>query len=642
MSRNDSPALPRLDRHSFAIALGLALTIALAHIFATWGHVESFWGDSGRWLHEVERYANGERVYRDFMWIFPPLAMWLVGGIARVAGPELNVILGVMSVVYLLIVVTWVALAARIVSPRMLPLTVVAGLLLSTAVAMTRSAPLPVGMYTPAAPVGGLMLLLALVAGVRVLESGSHAAGALLGVSCAACLLAKQDFWAPAGVLGVGVSIQVVAGSAFAARRERLLTMMFGGGILTLLVGVSLLLRQNDPGTLPLIVTGFGAADIGFARALPGIEHVVLESGVVASMVSLGSLIAFASGERRSRNLIRTMTVAGLIAAATLILWLWQAMRIGLEVSAPGGVAPPWTPLQEFMRVEQPTTIGLLKRAARALIDRLYSLPLPVLLPCTLLVIALVNRRDWRRQDQSRFVLLALLLSVCVAARLRRGFEQTEWYHVLLEVPTAIGLAGVAWGHWRNGGLRTQRVLLALVVIVAALIYRDRGTGTWTRVGRGEMTKSARGRIWLTPDRAFNLRSLRSIVDSIDPTGMRPLISAGYTDGFNYHLGRRSASPLTMGFAYSNRWKADSMVGVIVSRRPPVVLLDLPRSGQAVPGQKLELLKWERSVEWNRYSRIDRPYFDRLLGECRGMPPQNARMVRLNSFQVFDCSAATK
>ena len=73
------------------VALLVLLAMCLIHILATWGHTD-FWGDAGRWRHEVERFAEAEVLYQDFSWPAPPAAMWILGTIARTFGSDVHVL----------------------------------------------------------------------------------------------------------------------------------------------------------------------------------------------------------------------------------------------------------------------------------------------------------------------------------------------------------------------------------------------------------------------------------------------------------------------------------------------------------------------------------------------------------------------
>src|SRR5437016_5105059 len=136
------------------MALGLAIAVAILHIFLVWGYT-GFWGDAGRWRHEVERFAHGETLYRDFVWSYPPMALWLLGWTERIFGDSVNVTFAAGAFLTLLIsVIYW-----RYCSALLKPIATVAivaplGILLAIGFAQIGGDPLPSGMYTPAAPIG--------------------------------------------------------------------------------------------------------------------------------------------------------------------------------------------------------------------------------------------------------------------------------------------------------------------------------------------------------------------------------------------------------------------------------------------------------------------------------------------------------
>ena len=67
------PAAPAQHLRAFLIVLGLAIL----HAWAVWGYTGIFWGEHGRWLHAVARFAAGEVPYRDFFFVQPPLTLYL-------------------------------------------------------------------------------------------------------------------------------------------------------------------------------------------------------------------------------------------------------------------------------------------------------------------------------------------------------------------------------------------------------------------------------------------------------------------------------------------------------------------------------------------------------------------------------------
>ena len=152
--------------------LVLALTLLAVHAIAVWGYTGVFRGDHGRWLHEVERFAQGEVPYRDFQWHFPPLALWIVGGLARFFGTDLLPVYLITSVLAALLVAVVVFYFREVRSPTY-TLLLAASILLAVTYVQTSGPPLPAGAYVPAAPVGVLCLTISAVLFLRAWNSGA-------------------------------------------------------------------------------------------------------------------------------------------------------------------------------------------------------------------------------------------------------------------------------------------------------------------------------------------------------------------------------------------------------------------------------------------------------------------------------------
>lgn len=113
-----------------------ALVLLAVHTAFVWGYTGKFWGDVGRWSHEVERFARGEVPYRDFQWHFPPLALWIEGYAARLIGTgrtQLSIIATSISVVIVMAYVCYVREVLRRVDVAI----VMAGLLMALAYVQT-------------------------------------------------------------------------------------------------------------------------------------------------------------------------------------------------------------------------------------------------------------------------------------------------------------------------------------------------------------------------------------------------------------------------------------------------------------------------------------------------------------------------
>src|SRR4030095_10860416 len=107
----------------------------------------------------------------------------------------------------------------------------------------------------------------------------------------------------------------------------------------------------------------------------------------------------------------------------------WTAARMRWVAGALGVALV----LAQFFRVMSP---AMLQREA-------MKHAFPVLLPVIVLGVLLWR---WRDVAPDLRVLAVLLLSICVVARLRRGFEFAEWYQVLLEVPAYLVAAKAMLG----------------------------------------------------------------------------------------------------------------------------------------------------------------------------------------------------
>ena len=149
------PATPPRHLRAFLVILGLAIL----HAWGVWGYTGIFWGEHGRWLHAVARFAAGEVPYRDFAYSNPPLALWLIGGLARLTGATYAGISAITTAFYLLTFVVYVLCIRRLIPDLVLPVTLPA-LLFSVSYSFRHGVSLPAGTDSPAAPIGIICLLL--------------------------------------------------------------------------------------------------------------------------------------------------------------------------------------------------------------------------------------------------------------------------------------------------------------------------------------------------------------------------------------------------------------------------------------------------------------------------------------------------
>jgi hypothetical protein len=486
--------------------------------------------------------------------------MWIVGGWARLFGTDLAPVSALMAGVAVAILGLHAYLVSRTVPARLAPWVTAASLVLALALAQRESASLMLGMYTPAASIGGLLLLAALAIRFVPDRVDDPRRNVALGLLCGAMVLTKHDFWLPAAFL-------VIASRSGAAAMAALFTVATGALAIGLTAGIAV---------LPQVVTGFGHAQEFGMYGLPDWEGLTV-AAIATLLCAVG--IAHILGARPRYRVI-------LLAAATVL------MALHLAMSARHGIAS--------------TPAALLLHLARRLSTQLP----PILLPAVLWVVV----ASWRLRLSHATWLLAAL-AFCIVARARRGFFFTEWYHVLLEVPVyVIALLAMAPGTRTSWRLRTG---LAAVLAFGIAAEWSLGRPAFVPGRRLPALDTPRGVVHWRPYEADQMRWLASELEMRDPAGTRPIFAFRYSGGYSYFLQRPAAAGTTLGFLLS-RFRPDSLVLALRRHQPSIFALDtrdLDSLRVRRPG--VPLASWLWPTRLNHYVRFDRPYFQRLLVGCR-------------------------
>lgn len=538
------------------------LGIGVVHAILVWGHVLLFWGDTGRWMHEVDRFAGGEVLYRDFTWPFPPLAMWILGGAARLTGTGVHQLWALTAAVYLITVYLFLRYVVRVVPRDLALLTGIVGLVGAMGYAQTLGAPLPMGGYAPAAVVGVMFLLVSLGCLLRRLDGDSgwpSAAG--LGLAASLVVLTKQDFWPPALVI-------VLVGMWLSRGRTR--AMIAALAAVPALVGFGVVASNVGWDGLIAMLGGFGHVTERGARGFPSGRLLAAELGALCGALGVGLLLW------RPKRSWPWLVVAAL-AGAVVLAYLENAGRPGL---------------------------GMLVSDVRL---RGLSLFLP-----GLLLVAVWRSRATLNPAQYR--LASVLLIVAMAARVRRGFEGLEWFHVMLELPAEVLSVRLLLGTQR---LALQRGVLVALLPLAMQVYWLYGRGPLTlreRAGH-ESVSTTRGRILLRDNAARDYRFAAEAVAAIDPGGQRPLFAFAYSGGWNYFLSRRNPTPAPQGFRLTLD-PPESVLARAVAAQP--IVFDARHFTRVqMVDFSAGLSRWEAPMIPTFYMTHDRPYFDRLLAGCR-------------------------
>jgi hypothetical protein len=147
----------------------LALLLVLCGIVMVlrWVKIESFYNsDTSMWLSQVGRFARGEMPYRDFSWNYPPLAIFLLGYIARIFGITFSVLQIAMDVISLAVVLLcwWLG---RILLPPSIRFVTAAAVVAVCATTLTKFNLFSFATYSPSLHLAAVGLLMAMIGGVR-------------------------------------------------------------------------------------------------------------------------------------------------------------------------------------------------------------------------------------------------------------------------------------------------------------------------------------------------------------------------------------------------------------------------------------------------------------------------------------------
>lgn len=612
------PAAPAQHLRAFLIVLGLAIL----HAWAVWGYTGIFWGEHGRWLHAVARFAAGEVPYRDFSYSNPPLALWLVGGLARMTGATYAGITAITTTLYLLTFVVYVLCVRRLVPDLVLPVTLPA-LLFSVSYSFRHGVSLPAGTDSPAAPIGFLCILGAAWLLLEAVERPSLARAAGYGLLLGLAALSRHEFW-------ISCLYLLLAGGAFLARRRAPLRVQIAGpATFALIIVIGAMAAAAAAGWLDA-ARGFlnlDGAITSLLRGLPSIERLVAEIAGAAAMAltAITALwLCLAVNDRTASRWAGAMLLLFLTAAA---MHLGTSVSIAAQLQESGLPDLP-TLTQDALWRELQRGQGTVS-AALALFDaRLQAHLFPVILPPIILVALLARWKQWH--DPVLRGRVALLLGLCITARLRRGFAGADWYNVLLELPAYAVFLQLACGPARQKAARAVRAGLAVLIVIGIYTYVSLAVGPFTLQGVYPQMLTRNGMVRWPSGAALAYQTADRLVQRADPAARRPVFAFGASGGWNFFLLRRSPLPYLDGLPSPDRATRETATALIHAAR--AFLIDnayARRQVLAVPS----LFDWEPPAEPNRFVRWDRVWFDGLIGDCAPVGDADSTAA----IHVYDC-----
>ncbi|MEO7966873.1 MAG: hypothetical protein ABIT38_23500 [Gemmatimonadaceae bacterium] len=580
------------------------LSLLALHTWAVWGYTGPFWGDLGRWSHEVDRFANGELPYRDFQWHFPPLGMWVEGTMAKVIGSSRDALSVIAVTLAAALVVAFVHYSRRVIERRDIVLNAVL-FVLAISYAQASGPSLPAGLYTPATLVGVVSIAVAAALFLKHNEEATTWTAYSVAIFCAFAVLSKQDFWLPAALLMMAIT---------GPRRRADLVAM---SALVVAAGIGVIVWTAGGRTLIPLLGGFGHAGVTAGRGLPSWERFTVDFFVLALLCGLYAVLASVA---RRRLLLAPLCAAALVVALTGGLHVFESMRTVLP--SPSDIPSP-TQSQFVAHLQKGEP--LLHPAVRLLGIRAARAPIPFFLAPLLLLAMLIR---WRKLPHARRVTLALLLGFAITLRLRRAFEASEWFEFLFTVPVVLASLELLFP---IPALEQRRLriaatsVLALGALAAHTAY-GHGWGTYGYYRRGLST--TRGEVHWAAGTMRDYSELIATLDSIDASRARPLLAFGYSGGFNYFLKRRNAFPITQDFFFS-AFNADSLLR---SRPPGIFLIDIPwLRGRSFEATRFDWRSWEQPREAAPYDWYDFPRFEKFRAGCSNVPLPHS------GFRLYAC-----
>ena len=176
----------RMDLRNLAVILFLCFVFG----YLRWLELDTLvWGDSGRWLFEGQRVAAGEVPYRDFSWLYPPLAVLILGWTMKLFGITFAVAQVFVDLTSFALVLLAYALI-RLLLPRFLLLPVMVCLLATGGTSLMFFSLFSFLMYVPALLTGAAGFLLLLIGVLCYLQSGRLTAGTWLIITLGAFVAA--------------------------------------------------------------------------------------------------------------------------------------------------------------------------------------------------------------------------------------------------------------------------------------------------------------------------------------------------------------------------------------------------------------------------------------------------------------------
>lgn len=604
------------------------LGIALLHLFLVRGYTGLFWADHGRWLHELSRFAGGERPYHDFSFSGPPLALWIIGSVARLTGTTLAAFSATTAAIYLLIILLFLHLLKRLTPDLVFPIALPA-VLFATAYACRSGVPLPLGTPIPGVPVGFLCLLGAATATLNTQDRRPAMGHAVLaGVLTGLAMLSRGEFWLPGIYL---LAMATVLLGRDRATRQAMVAPAGACGI-TVIAGMAALAATAGPAGAASMIGSSAHSLLVAIISPPSLERLTVDLAASAAIGLVGVTALWLCLAISDRGAVRWAGVLLCVFLAATATHVGMSVAIARDMVS-GGPEPLPTMSQETLWTMMHQGQGALGAAVALFDERFQAHLFPLILLPVVLGVLLIRWRHWL--DTTLRNRLLLLLGLALVARIHRAGMGPDWYNVLLELPAYALFFELLCGRERRKAARAIRAALSVLILLGLFTYVSQARGPLSFIGSFDPLATPAGTVRWPPFTSAAWQRADSLVRRADPSGSRPVFAFGATGGWNYFLGRPNPVAETGGLTTGPQ-PPDSVVQRVLAHQPAVILVDNRFAMRSVPatGTGGGWIRWERTAEPNVFSRSDREYFDRMRERCREVgDPDPTYAIR-----VFDCA----
>ena len=581
------------------------LVIFLAVYFAEYGirsiRIHYLWGDFGWWHEQIRRFAQGETPYKDFVWGYPPFAIYFYGWLAKAFGDSFLVMRLITMTITVLIALTLFLIARQHLPKKALPILVIASMIMAVANSHYGGETLALGMYTPTIPLGILLSLICLFSSINYIKTSSKHWAYIIGFSSGGMLLTKQDFWLPALVCIFLITFYEWQERSSSKDFIKTVSRIILPFLILIIAGYGLIFLQAG---FPAFeeIAGLKLTNKALGVSLPNLINIIDSFFHLAIFTFIGIIIARLSnilvGKKALRLLIASFIVAIILGLIRFGITYW----IG-NCLISGNASPIKSHLSSYFFGRATNSHQVFVLSVKNMIVQAFANIIPLFLAFSVGIVFIWTFWKYR---ESKIVKIGLLLAFWImSARMRRLFERIDVLNLLIE---PLFLAIVIQIYFRYKDFNRNKcdaliVKMSVIFLIAGLLMmvfydlQQHFKYDYRRV------KTAKGTIEIPSKEADELEILTNILNSIDPSGNMPLLQLPFSGALNYIFDRDNPNKILI-YRYF-----DETLEVLKDYRG-IVVLDLSlMTSKSKRGEKPKD-PYNKLLESMGYKLIERPDFE--------------------------------